>query len=248
MEYGEQDGTTGLDFNLEPDTEIIEEEYYRDDQCAALTSPGHMECARTFRFQMPEPVRFSVSSFFGSVAMFLLNELALEFLAEDVPERITVAWTFSYGASIWLQHWLHSTLVYGWQTSYKAGLIATYAGYSVSYALSIPINAALVVGGANAEIAWAGTLVLTGIANYFLFSYLLGGGGKKKPNVTPRGLYQPSGGNSVSQNPLGLNMLEEGTSPTSGREMAREYRRLAEEHRVQKLSNADRFYVWIASW
>ena len=47
----------------------------------------------------------------------------------------------------------HSTLVYGWQTSYKAGLFATYAGYSVSYVLSIPINEALVVAGANAEIA-----------------------------------------------------------------------------------------------
>ena len=62
MEYGQQEGSSGLDFQLEPE----EEEYYRDDQCAALTAAGHLDCARTFRAKMPEPVRFSVSSFIGT--------------------------------------------------------------------------------------------------------------------------------------------------------------------------------------
>ena len=40
--------------------------------------------------------------------MFLLNELALAFLPEEWDaSRITIAWTFSYGASIWGQHWLY---------------------------------------------------------------------------------------------------------------------------------------------
>ena len=52
---------------------------------------------------------------------------------------------------------------------------------------SVPINAGLVqVAGLSASNAWGGTLLITGVANYFLLlSKLLGGGGdgKHKQNV-----------------------------------------------------------------
>ena len=51
---------------------------------------------------------------------------------------------------------------------------------------SVPINAGLVqVVGLSASNAWGGTLLITGVANYFLLSKLLGGGGdgKQKQNV-----------------------------------------------------------------
>ena len=47
-------------------------------------------------------------------------------------------------------------------------------GYSGSLAASVPINAALVAFGATAGVAWASTLLLTGVANYFLLDRLLG--------------------------------------------------------------------------
>ena len=92
------------------------------------------------------------------------------------PQIVTVAWFLSYLLSIWLQHFLHSTLVYGWVTSYWKGLVATYAGYSGSLIASVPINAGLVNGvGLEAGQAWLATLIVTGVANYFLLSKLLGG-------------------------------------------------------------------------
>ena len=49
-------------------------------------------------------------------------------------------------------------------------------GYSGALVASVPINAALVQGAKlSASYAWVGTLVITGIANYFLLSKMLGG-------------------------------------------------------------------------
>ena len=55
---------------------------------------------------------------------------------------------------------------------------------------SVPINAGLVqVAGLSASNAWGGTLLITGVANYFLLSKLLGGRaddstvGKAKQNM-----------------------------------------------------------------
>jgi len=38
-----------------------------------------------------------------------------------VPQPVTVAWFFSYLISIWIQHWLHNTFVYGWSVNWKDG-------------------------------------------------------------------------------------------------------------------------------
>jgi hypothetical protein len=170
--------------------------------CECMKVAARVDAIKQFRTKAPQPVRFGLSSFIGSIAMFVMNEVALAFLGGDVPENprrefaITGAWCISYFASIWMQHWLHSTLVYGWLLSYWAGLIATYTGYFGSYILSIPINAALAWLGFNAEEVFAGTLVLTGIVNYFVFAKLLGGGrdeseGNGHQMLTPRGLYNP---------------------------------------------------------
>ena len=42
-------------------------------------------------------------------------------MPEGVPQPVTVAWFFSYLISIWMQHWLHNTLVYGWSVKWKDG-------------------------------------------------------------------------------------------------------------------------------
>ena len=51
----------------------------------------------------------------GCVTMAGLNALALLLQPEAWKPNPagTIAWAFSYGLSIWAQHWLHSTLVYG---------------------------------------------------------------------------------------------------------------------------------------
>ena len=131
--------------------------------------------AETFRRQVPEPIRFMTSGSIGSVAFYLLNETIVKINPAEY-QKITVAWFLSYVISIWFQHALHATLVYGWRTSYIKGLIATYTGYSMALFSSVPINAILVNKFEfTASGAWTGTLVLTGIANYFLLGLLLGG-------------------------------------------------------------------------
>jgi hypothetical protein len=90
---------------------------------------------------MPEPVRFAVSGALGSAAFWFLNEAAVAALPDSIPSPVTVAWFLSYLLSIWMQHALHSTLVYGWTSNYWAGLVATYTGYSGALLASVPINA-----------------------------------------------------------------------------------------------------------
>eukprot|EP00929_Paragymnodinium_shiwhaense_P013946 TRINITY_DN121798_c0_g1_i1.p1 TRINITY_DN121798_c0_g1~~TRINITY_DN121798_c0_g1_i1.p1 ORF type:complete len:173 (-),score=17.45 TRINITY_DN121798_c0_g1_i1:323-841(-) len=129
--------------------------------------------ASTFRAMVPEPVRFMTSSGIGSAAFYVLNELMVAYNPYKW-QKITVAWFGSYVISIWLQHFLHATLVYGWNASYWRGLFSTYMGYSAALVVSVPINAGLVnYLGLNAGQAWLGTLLLTGIANYFLLGFLL---------------------------------------------------------------------------
>lgn len=129
--------------------------------------------ASTFRATVPEPVRFMTSSGIGSAAFYIMNELMVAYNPYQW-QKVTVAWFGSYVISIWLQHFLHATLVYGWNASYCKGLIATYTGYSAALVVSVPINAGLVnILGLNAGQAWLGTLMLTGTANYFLLGFLL---------------------------------------------------------------------------
>ena len=165
-----------------------------------------------FRTSVPEPVRFSTSGAIGSAAFWVLNEAVVAALPPG-DASVTAAWFLSYTLSIWLQHLLHSTLVYGWTGGYWTGLAATCkflavylplsvlgscrlnhapascssdAGYSGALVASVPINAGLVqVAGLSASNAWGGTLLITGVANYFLLSNLLGGSGdgKQKQNV-----------------------------------------------------------------
>ena len=131
--------------------------------------------AEKFRRHVPEPIRFMTSGLIGSVAFYLLNEAIVKVNPVEY-QKITVAWFLSYVVSIWLQHALHATLVYGWVTSYWKGLIATYTGYSMALFSSVPINAGLVNKlEFTASGAWMGTLVLTGMANYFLLGLLLDG-------------------------------------------------------------------------
>ena len=59
--------------------------------------------------------------------------------------------------------------------------MATYSGYSLALFASVPINGFLVnFISLTASQAWGGTLVITGIANYFLLSAVLGGEKKEK--------------------------------------------------------------------
>ena len=102
-----------------------------------------------------------------------MNEAIVRFNPIE-KQKITVAWFLSYLISIWIQHALHAILVYGWVFSYWKGLLATYTGYSLALFASVPINAVLVnFLRATVSEAWIGTLVLTGMANYFLLGKLL---------------------------------------------------------------------------
>ena len=129
--------------------------------------------AKNFRTNIPEPIRFMTSGLIGSVIFYILNEAIVHFNPIE-SQKITVAWFLSYVISIWIQHALHATLVYGWVFSYWKGLLATYTGYSLALFASVPINAGLVnYLRATVSEAWIGTLVLTGMANYFLLGKLL---------------------------------------------------------------------------
>ena len=138
--------------------------------------------AKTFRANTPEPIRFMTSGLIGSVIFYILNEAIVRFNPIE-SQKITVAWFLSYVISIWIQHALHATLVYGWVFSYWKGLLATYTGYSLALFASVPINAVLVnYLRATVSEAWIGTLVLTGMANYFLLGKLLSAGDKNNVN------------------------------------------------------------------
>ena len=132
-----------------------------------------------FRANAPQPVRYVLSGGLGSAAFWVLNEACYAALPPDTPERTTVAWTVSYIIEVALQWLLHTFLVYGGDLTLR-GLLATYAAYSGALVVSVPINAAL-VHGARLEhgAAWGTTLVSTGVGNYFLLSYVLGGRDKE---------------------------------------------------------------------
>ena len=140
-------------------------------------------CISTFRKKIPQSVRFVVSSSTGSFVFYLLNEAILQNVS--IPwQPITVAYFVSYAISIFVQYFLHASLVYGYQASFWAGVASTYAGYTGALFASIPLNAFLVSSlGFDATQAWAGTLLLTGMANYFVLNALLGG---EKSERTPR--------------------------------------------------------------
>ena len=131
-------------------------------------------CTRSFRKTLPQPVRFVVSSSTGSFLFYLLNEAIVQNV-NITWQPITVAYFVSYAISIFVQYFLHASLVYGYQSSFWAGVASTYAGYTGALFASIPINVFLVSNfGFDATQAWAGTLLLTGIANYFVLNALLG--------------------------------------------------------------------------
>ena len=104
---------------------------------------------------------------------WLLNEAMVNNADSILPpgslsanNMITFCWFVSYLTSTGVQHVLHSSLVYGFpEGSFVAGLLGTYAGYSLALAASVPINAAMVGAGMTASQAWGSTLVLTGVAN-----------------------------------------------------------------------------------
>jgi hypothetical protein len=138
--------------------------------------------AEAFRKSVPELPRFFISGAIGSAAFWLLNELSVKNMPAFMPEPITSAFFVSYLISIWFQHFLHETLVYGWVQSYWSGLFSTYTGYSLALVLSPPINYALVnFADLDATGAWLGSLIITGIGNYFLLNFLMKSSkGKKK--------------------------------------------------------------------
>lgn len=132
-------------------------------------------CTDTFRKKVPQSVRFVVSSSTGSFVFYILNEAIVQHV--NIPwQPITVAYFVSYAISIFVQYFLHASLVYGYQGSFWAGVASTYAGYTGALFASIPLNAFLVSNlGFDATQAWAGTLLLTGMVNYFVLNALLGG-------------------------------------------------------------------------
>ena len=130
--------------------------------------------ADRFRTAIPEPARFIISGAIGSALFWLLNEICVASMPATIPSPITVSFFLAYLISIWLQHLLHSTLVYGWVQSYWSGLFSTYTGYSLALVLSPPINYGLVEYlKLDASGAWLGTLLITGVGNYFLLSILM---------------------------------------------------------------------------
>ena len=147
----------------------------RWDPAPYRTTAAPFNPAVTFRKKVPEPIRFACAGFLGSAAFWVLNEATVAVLPTSLPQVVTLAWFIAYVISIWFQHALLASLVYGWGKSYCKGLAATYAGYSGALVASVPINAALVNSLAlTPSEAWVGTLGVTGAANYFLLSELLG--------------------------------------------------------------------------
>ena len=127
-----------------------------------------------FRSTLPQPIRFFISGGIGSFLFYILNQLFLEFL--EVPfAQITVSFFVSYCISIFLQYFLHSYLVFGPGGNFISGVVSCYAGYSSALFASAPINYGLVKYFAcTASQAWLGTLIITGVANYFLLTFLMG--------------------------------------------------------------------------
>ena len=134
-----------------------------------------------FRNKVPEPIRFVLSGGVGSFLFYLLNESILALV--HIPwEPVTVAFFLSYCISIGVQYFLHAYLVFGPDENLVKGLLSCYGGYSLALFASTPINYSLVNHlHASAFQAWLGTLLITGVANYILLTYLLGG--SKEKNV-----------------------------------------------------------------
>eukprot|EP00039_Didymoeca_costata_P005832 m.85086 g.85086 ORF g.85086 m.85086 type:complete len:143 (+) comp12994_c0_seq1:245-673(+) len=123
---------------------------------------------------LPESLRFVLSGSLGSAIFWLLNEAIIAVNPYEF-QPITVAFFLSYLISIWMQHALHATLVYGWgEIGYIKGLIATYGAYSFALIASVPINAGLVhTLSFTVFQAWLGTLILTGCFNYFIIGLVM---------------------------------------------------------------------------
>lgn len=70
-------------------------------------------------------------------------------------------------STVW-QHSLHRWLVFGFDSPYLKSLIATYAAYSASLVLSSLCNAGMVMAGLGPQVAYWGSLLVTGVLNYFM--------------------------------------------------------------------------------
>eukprot|EP01044_Picomonas_judraskeda_P034540 COSAG03_NODE_14373_length_466_cov_1.858311_1_plen_103_part_01 len=90
---------------------VEQHETAQDLRCEMMVSCANTQSVRAFRAKVPEPFRFCCSSFIGCVAMAALNALALllQPAAWKPTPAGTIPWAFSYGLSLWAQHWLHST-------------------------------------------------------------------------------------------------------------------------------------------
>ncbi|KAG5178470.1 hypothetical protein JKP88DRAFT_80881 [Tribonema minus] len=121
---------------------------------------------------LPQPLRFAISGGLGNLCFFFIDKAVYMYNPFDW-QKATVSWAVSYLISVWLQHSLHTLLVFGRSSEggYWTSLAVTYATYSVSIALSPVVNAALInYVGLSHSLAWFGTLASTGVLNYFTVS------------------------------------------------------------------------------
>jgi putative flippase GtrA len=125
-------------------------------------------------------------------------------------EDASLCWALGFGISVSFRHTTHRYLVFGdYVGGYWASLGRMYAGYSIIIVLSTLFN---IVMTRNAHlphyVAWAITLLWTGIVNYFILKKLWTVGGKEKSKEK-----SPSGEEADLENSLSPSKRADDYSP-----------------------------------
>ncbi|KAL7574541.1 hypothetical protein ACA910_015896 [Epithemia clementina (nom. ined.)] len=143
------------------------------------------DCILVLGFQPPRYLWYMISGAICDVGQLLAYVvLHATLFPDDTTSNNSSAlcWMASFVLSIAARHTSHRYLVFGdYVPNYWHSLGRMYAGYSMSIVLSTVFNYVITQGVARVShyVAYAATLLWTGLANYFILKRLwkMGGGG-----------------------------------------------------------------------
>jgi putative flippase GtrA len=158
-------------FRIEPDTPWIQglaSVWYEGKSCA--------DAIRIVGIQPPRYLWYMISGGICDVIQFIGNAL----LYYRIHVNVSLAWAIGFITVIPIRHTSHRYLVFGdYVGGYYHSLARMYAGYSVTIVASTILNYGFSRYVANMPLLYAITMIMTGIASYFILKrfWNIGGGG-----------------------------------------------------------------------
>jgi putative flippase GtrA len=147
-------------FRIEPETPWIQglaSVWYEGRSCA--------DAIRILGMQPPRYLWYMISGGICDIIQFIYNVL----LYYRIHVNVSMAWAIGFVSVIPMRHISHRYLVFGdYVGGYYNSLARMYAGYSVTIIASTILNFAFSRHVANMPLLYAITMIMTGVANYFI--------------------------------------------------------------------------------